>query len=582
MAGFHSPARSLTRGHPGAGIAAAGTIVAAAAVLGTVVVMANRGFDLTDEAYYLLSIEVPAAYRMTSTLFGYALHPLHVLLGGSVTALRIFGLAVLAAFGAAAAGLFLTSRRAPGEALPALSRAAVVAAGAALPAMYYGFWLPTPSYNLLVLAAALLLLPAIVLLADRTRGPSLPAALAALAGLIAAMAKPPAAAAFAALYLAATVLQLREPRRIGIQLAFAFGFTAAGVAALAALLPLETVWAQTRGYIEMHGAAPPAGRGAMADLLVFLVHPRGWPFVAALIAAALAAQAERSGWSERTRRRIAGLALAAVAAAAALIVGFPVYPALGPGMAAIAFAAIALGLLGGTDRRSAFALALAALLPLAAAIGTTNDTVSQTSLYAGVLGLVALAAAMAARRNGAVAVVALCLVLVTGSAVWKGLAKPYRLAAPIWRQTEPVEIGTRGERLKLDPGAAAFVRSLRDGAKRRGFCNGDPVIDLSGELPGIAVLLGGGAPGFPWLFGGYPFSERLAGWILSGVDPQTRGRAWLVIAEGRIAFSAAFVASLGFDLAGAYDLAFDGSHPLYGTPVRLYRPRAAAGVPCGR
>ena len=53
-------------------------------------------------------------------------------------------------------------------------------------------------------------------------------------------------------------------------------------------------------------------------------------------------------------------------------------------------------------------------------------------------------------------------------------------------------------------------------------------------------------------------------------------------AEGRIAFSAAFVASLGFDLAGAYDLAFDGSHPLYGTPVRLYRPRAAAGVPCGR
>ena len=134
MAGFHSPARSLTRGHPGAGIAAAGTIVAAAAVLGTVIAGANRGFDLTDEAYYLLSIEEPAAYRMTSTLFGYALHPLHGLLGGSVTALRIVGLAVLAACGAAAAGSFLTLCRAPGEALPALSRAAIVAAGAALAA----------------------------------------------------------------------------------------------------------------------------------------------------------------------------------------------------------------------------------------------------------------------------------------------------------------------------------------------------------------------------------------------------------------------------------------------------------------
>jgi hypothetical protein len=239
MAGFYSPARGLTRGHPGAGIAAAGTIVAAAALLGTVIAVANRGFDLTDEAYYVLSMQEPAAYRMTSTLFGYALHPLHVLLGGSVTALRIFGLAVLAASGAAASGWFLTLRRAPDEALPALVSAAVVAAGAALPTMYYGFWLPTPSYNLLVLAAALLVLPAIVLLADRERGPSLPAALAALAGLIAAMAKPPAAVAFAALYLAATLLLLREPWRIGVQLAFAFGFTAAGVAALAALLPLE-------------------------------------------------------------------------------------------------------------------------------------------------------------------------------------------------------------------------------------------------------------------------------------------------------------------------------------------------------
>src|SRR5215207_4705503 len=443
MAVLHSATGGLARGRGLVAVASAATVLGTVVVLGTIVAFANRGFDLTDEAYYILSMQEPAAYRMTSSLFGYALRPAYLLLGGSITGLRIFGVLAI--------GLFLRSRP-----VPRVPATVLVAAGAALPAMYYGFWLPTPSYNWLVLAAALLLLPAIVLLADRERGPSLPAALAALAGLIAAMAKPPAAGAFAALYLAATVLLLREPRRIGVQLAFAFGFTAAGVAALAALLPLETVWAQTRGYVEMHGAAPPAGRGAIADLLVFLVHPRGSPFVAALIAAGLAARVERSGWSERTRRRIAGLALAAIAAATALIVGFPVYTALGPGMAAIAFAAVALGLLGGADRRAALALALAALLPLAAAIGTTNDTVSQTSLYAGVLGLVALLAAMAARRNGAVAVVALCLVLVTGAALWKGLAKPYRLAAPIWRQTEPVEIGTRGERLKLDPRAAAL------------------------------------------------------------------------------------------------------------------------------
>jgi hypothetical protein len=178
-----------------------------------------------------------------------------------------------------------------------------------------------------------------------------------------------------------------------------------------------------------------------------------------------------------------------------------------------------------------------------------------------------------------VAAVALVLVLFTGSAVWKGLAKPYRLAGPLWRHTEEVEIGAHGL-LKVDPGTAAFVRSLRDGAQQRGFCARDPVIDLTGELPGVAVALGGRTPGLPWLFGGYPFSEALAAWVLAGVDRQTKDRAWLVAGEGRLAFSGAFVRSLGFELPDAYDLAFEGAHPLHGTPVRLFRPRSTAGVAC--
>ncbi|HEX8663606.1 MAG TPA: hypothetical protein VF744_06210 [Beijerinckiaceae bacterium] len=589
MPDFHSVTRRLARGH---GLLAAATVLAAAAVLAAALAFAGRGFDLTDEAYYVLSMQEPAAYRMTSTLFGYALRPVYLLLGGSIAGLRIFGALAIAALGAAAMALVLSSRRRSGTSSPAQRRrgtmrsmvegacpargvTALVAAGAALPAMFYGFWLPTPSYNWLALAAGLLLLPAILLLAGRDRGPALPAGLAALAGLIAALAKPPTAVAYAALFLAAAILLVREPRRIAAVLALAFAFTAAGLAALALLLPLETVWAQTKGYMEMHGAAPPAGRGPIGDLLAFLIHPRGWPFITAAVAASLAAP---SGSEALTRRAAAALAFAAVAAGTVLALTFPIFPSLGPGMAAVAFGAIALALLGGADRRLCLALALAGLLPLGAALGTTNDTVSQTSLHAGLFGLVALTAAASARRAWIAPFTALALVLLTGIAVWKGAAKPYRLAAPLWRQTETVEIGAYGS-LRLDPHTAAFVRALREDASQKGFCAGDPVIDLTGELPGVAVALGGRTPGLQWLFGGYPFSETLAAWVLAGVDEGTKRRAWLVVGEGRIAFSGVFVRSLGFAVPEVYDLVFDGAHPLYGTPVRLFRPRSAAPCP---
>src|SRR5215207_676343 len=148
MAVLHSATGGLARGRGLVAVASAATVLGTVVVLGTIVAFANRGFDLTDEAYYILSMQEPAAYRMTSTLFGYALRPAYLLFGGSITGLRVFGVLAIALLGAVAVGLFLRSRPVPG-----VPTTALVAAGAALPAMYYGFWLPTPSYNWLVLAA---------------------------------------------------------------------------------------------------------------------------------------------------------------------------------------------------------------------------------------------------------------------------------------------------------------------------------------------------------------------------------------------------------------------------------------------
>ncbi len=580
MTDIHSRALRLARGRIGIGVGAAATGLAGTAVLVALMASMDRGFDLTDEAFYLLSMQEPAAYQMTGTLFGHVLHPVYLLLGGSIAALRLFGALMLAGIGAGATLVFLRLRRRSGEAFEFLPSGAIVLAGAVLPAMYYGYWLPTPSYNWLVLAAGLLLLPGILLLADRRQ--VCPAALAALAGLIAILAKPTTALAYATIFLAATVLLLREPRRIAVQLGLASGFTAAGLALLAFLLPLGTVLAQLHGYVELYGAAPPAGRGPIADLLAFLGHPRGWPFCAAALAAGLAAGSWRGDRIRRARAASAALALAALTAASALILGFPVYPALGPGMAAIACSAIALGLLrANLDRRTGLALSLAALLPWGAALGTANDTASQTTFFAGISGAVALMAAAAGGRAAIAVPVSLGLVLLTGSAVHAGLHKPFRLKTPVWAQTEQVELGSHGEHLKLDPRTAGFVTSIRESAARAGFCAGDPVLDFSGQLPGIALVLGGRTPGVPWLIGGYSFSDALASRVVGAMDPETRERAWLVVLEGhsRFAFSRDALRSFGFDLESAYESVFEGAHPLNGTPVSLVRPLARGETP---
>src|SRR5437868_5053230 len=91
----------LRRGGPAAG--EANLAAAIAAVVGLALIWAGflwasgRGFDVTDEANYLLSIHDPTRYVGASD-FGVVWAPLDRLVGGDIRLLRIAGFAVLQAF----------------------------------------------------------------------------------------------------------------------------------------------------------------------------------------------------------------------------------------------------------------------------------------------------------------------------------------------------------------------------------------------------------------------------------------------------------------------------------------------------
>jgi len=48
----------------------------------------GRGFDFTDESFYLMWAQRPADFDIAYGLFGYGLHPLFKMVGGSVSGLR--------------------------------------------------------------------------------------------------------------------------------------------------------------------------------------------------------------------------------------------------------------------------------------------------------------------------------------------------------------------------------------------------------------------------------------------------------------------------------------------------------------
>src|SRR6185312_13127954 len=105
----------------------------------------------------------------------------------------------------------------------------------------------------------------------------------------------------------------------------------------------------------------------------------------------------------------------------------------------------------------------------------------------------------------------------------------YRLGAPLATQTAPLPRNPGEIELRVAPALArsvdAYVRLLRD----RGFAAGQPMIDFTGQAPGL-VALGGGVPlGTIWLIGGPKFNgEESARISLATVDPATLRRAWLL------------------------------------------------------
>lgn len=549
-------------------LVAAVVLLASATVLASSLILKmDRGFDFTDEAFYLMLAQRPAEYDLVLGLFSYAIHPLYLLAGQSVSAFNRIGAVILSglgvSLGCAVVIRLKLSWRDPDAIL-------IVATTLLAPFFYYTYWLPTPSYNWLVLVAGWILALGLVLLQSL---PAFSAFLAALAIAIALFTRPLNVMAYGAIYLVGVLCALPDNRARMAQLGRTILFGSGFLIVLAASLPLGTIVSQINGYLVVFGGAHPNPFSMRDQQIEFLREGWVWWASGGLLLGCM--------FARHSGRSVIGRWGELVAFCVVLLLGLSLLRRVDPANCHIlsvlgggGFAMLSIACRRDVRLRWIALLALIGIIPWAATLGSAGRVCFQVALFPGLsLTVLVIATALVLPRSFGLTLVSFVGAYLVYSATAVGLTSPYRLATPLKLQTLPTGVGA-GSTLKLDERTRQFIQTLQSDVASRGFCRGDLAIDLSGEVPGAVFAIGGHMPVFPWIFAGYPSSHRLAGEYLKMVGPERLQRAWLILGTGGHSLKQEEWEGLGLDFAPR-SLVDNLTHPVDGSIVKLYAPLVA-------
>ena len=557
----------------------------AACVL-TVCLNTDRGLDLTDESFGILNAAQPQHVSHALYPFGWVTGLLYALAGQSIAIFRLLGVLVLllaAALLARAASLHCRRREsAAPQGFPIAALVLLVFTGAF---QYYGYkWVLAPSYNWLALVAAMAAAAGLLHFTSSHKSGSLAWAFVTGATIaVGFLAKPTTGVLL--LLLAWAWIAVHAPNRRGLVFAALCALVPAALLAafgLAAYGSLPAYWREFRLGLDLFatlGFGHTIGHTIerffeqirqVGDLGWIKWFSAAWQAMA-VFAAACALLGRGSRLHARVLRTLFPYAVLALLMAGAQIVFFR-----RAGIAAMYLAVFAIPAL---HRLCAILLALdrtrraddpegprirtlltALLLMGATAVpvfGTGNNILNHAALAslfpALALTILVLAATPPAHRRVVAALCALACCLYLGVNLRHAYRYPYRLDGPVNEQTMPVQLLNPAQTLLVDAERAAYVRELMDAALDAGWTPGTPLLDLTGETPGAAVILSARIAGIAWIPGGYDGSDDFACLVLKSVDQATLDATWVLTEpEGDRSIDPDVLACAGRDLAADY------------------------------
>lgn len=552
-------------------------IVLSLSAIGTLFVLAwvlwfsNFGLDFTDESFYLVWISNPFNYSVSATQFGFIYYPLYKLLGGNIAELRQANILITFGLAWVLCNLFLKTVFET-QTLETTRRLVISAALATSSLVFLATWLPTPNYNSLTLQALLIVASGLLLAEKKTSRTSIAGwLLIGVGGWLTFMAKPSTAAALglcAGVYL--LLAGKLSVRLLAISLASALGLLVLSALAIDGSIP---------GFIDRLKdgveAARTLGAGqTLAQLLRVDDFQLGEKGRALLIVGTVvfASAAYFSQW--QTRPLVFGAALLSISFVLlelAIVGGFIQKPLnTGPFqgllIVAIPFAGILVGLLFSRLQllinltRAQWSLALIFLIfPHIYAFGSGNNYWN-AGAHAGifwVLAGLALMGPVASITSLSVLLLPLGLAaqMVTVALIHTGIESPYRQPGPLRENDYKLEIGKPGSTLALSKGFGHYFAEAINVANQAGFKKGMPMIDLTGQSPGILYAIGASNIGQAWTIGGYPGSNALATVMLKKVSCEELATAWLLVEpEGPRKIDTDILMSYGASMATDFEV----------------------------
>jgi len=504
----------------------------------------SYGLDFSDEGFYLAWISNPFAYDYSYpiTNFGFIYHPIFLMLDGNVAALRQFNVLLTFFLAWILAYQQLQSCTPEIDAKPAILH--MISAGFAVSSLLvlttWG-WLPTPNYNSLVLQA--LLLVAIGLsLADKSisKKSMIGWVVIGIGGWLTFMAKPSSALALAVV----VPIYLLAARKFSIRFALlaalvAFVLLWLSVKIISGSVPEFMIRLQTGfDFARLLNAGHTVGEILRIDS--FSLRTKGW--IAIVLIVAITAT---GAWRSSNPKGVIGLALSAmVAFILVMLFAFGVIRwvpdfryrellMLGVLCSAIAvvWAARRSGILKNSSASQWSMVILLLMMPRIASFGTNGNYWHQDGASAifWVLSAVTLIGPLIKVRGGWLFIMPFVLVVqvLTSFLLNSGMERAYR-QPPIWLNQSRLPDVPKVSSLVFFESYAAYIKETATILQSNGFTANAPLIDLSGQSPGLLYAVGAENTGYAWIFGGYPGSKEVARKIFAHTPCEKLAAAWVL------------------------------------------------------